>query len=400
VISHSVGWDICGVRPELAARDGTIGACRSGANPLSFFVADMRSTRIETVSPAWAGLQFRFRVMGVFAESIMSVTIPTFADVEAAAARIAPYAVRTPLLENAELNERVGGRVFLKPEILQRTGSFKFRGAVNTVLQIPQDARAGGVVAFSSGNHAQGVAAAAALFGLPATIVMPKDAPAPKIAGTRRLGAAVIFYDRHTDDREAIAAEIVARTGATLIQPFDNAQVVAGQGTVGLEIAADAKVLGLALDAVLAPCGGGGLVTGVALALSGASPGTKVVGVEPERFDGMRLSLAGGQRTSAPAGALSIADALMAPMPGRIPFALAEKLLSAVVPVSDAELERAVSFAAQRLKLIVEPGGAAALAAVLAGKFDIENKAIAVVLTGGNADMATIARCCAALTDP
>jgi threonine dehydratase len=328
------------------------------------------------------------------------MSIPTFADVQAAAARIAPYAVRTPLLENAELNARAGGRIFLKPEMLQRTGSFKFRGAVNTVLQIPQDRRAGGVVAFSSGNHAQGVAAAAKEFGLPATIVMPKDAPAAKIEGTRRLGAEIVFYDRHSDDREAIAREIVARTGATLIQPFDNAQVVAGQGTIGLEIAADAKARGVALDMLLTPCGGGGLTAGVALAMSGASPGTKVIGVEPERFDGMRLSLAAGERTSAPGGALSIADALMAPMPGQIPFAIAKNHVSAAVAVSDAELERAVSFVTQRLKLVVEPGGAAGLAALLSGRFDTKNKAIAVILTGGNSDIATVVRCCAAVTDP
>ncbi|HXC54618.1 MAG TPA: threonine/serine dehydratase [Rhizomicrobium sp.] len=328
------------------------------------------------------------------------MSTPIFADVEAAAARIAPHAVRTPLLENAELNARAGGRVFLKPEMLQRTGSFKFRGAVNTVLQIPPDRRDAGVVAFSSGNHAQGVAAAALAFGLQATIVMPRDAPAAKIAGTRRLGAEVIFYDRRSDDREAIARAIVERTGATLIQPFDNAQVVAGQGTLGLEIAADAKARGVRLDAVLAPCGGGGLVTGVALALSGASPGTSVIGVEPERFDGMRLSLAAGARTQAPGGALSMADALMAPMPGQIPFAIAKNLLSKVLAVTDPELERAVSFAAQRLKLIVEPGGAAALAALLSGRFDAKNKAIALILTGGNCDIAVVAACCAAVTDP
>ncbi|HJW41001.1 MAG TPA: threonine/serine dehydratase [Rhizomicrobium sp.] len=330
----------------------------------------------------------------------MSVVVPTFADVEAAARRIAPYAVRTPLPESAELNARTGGRVFLKLEPLQRTGSFKFRGASNTILQIPPEKRANGVVAFSSGNHAQGVAAAAAQFGLSATIVMPKDAPAAKIEGTRRLGATVVFYDRLTDDREAIAREIVELTGAALIQPFDNAMVVAGQGTIGLEIASDAKAMDVTLDAVIAPCGGGGLLTGIALALSGVSPTTRTLGVEPERFDGMRRSLAEGARTSAPGGELSIADALMAPMPGQIPFALAGSLVAAVETVSDSELERAVSFAFQRLKIVVEPGGAAALAAVLAGKFGIQNKAIAIVLTGGNVDIATVVRCCSVVTDP
>jgi threonine dehydratase len=330
----------------------------------------------------------------------MSNTIPTFADVTAAAERIAPWAVRTPLLESADLNARLGARIFLKPETLQRTGSFKFRGALNTVLQIPLDRRPNGVVAFSSGNHAQGVAAAAGLFEMPATIVMPTDAPQAKIAGTRRLGAEVVFYDRHKDDREAMAREIIARTGATLIQPFDNAMVVAGQGTAGLEIAADAKARGVQLDALFAPCGGGGLVSGIALALSGTSPRTKVVAVEPERFDGMGVSLAAGERRAAAGGALSIADALMAPMPGVIPFAIAKERLAGGIAVNDQELQRAVSYACQRLKLIVEPGGAAALAALLAGKFDIKNKAVAIVLTGANCDIATVAQCCAAVADP
>jgi len=330
----------------------------------------------------------------------MTISVPTYADVEAAATRIAPYATRTHLIESADLNARLGARVFLKPEMFQRTGSFKFRGAVNAVLQIPQSERPNGVIAFSSGNHAQGVAAAARQFGLPATIVMPKDAPAPKIEGTRRLGAGVVFYDRRTDDREAIARGLMAKSGATLIEPFDNAKVVAGQGTAGLEIADDVAALGATLDAVLAPCGGGGLVTGIALAFSGRSPNTQIVGVEPERFDGMRLSLLAGARTQSPGGNLSIADALMAPAPGHIPFAIAKDRLAGALAVSDAELERAVSYAFQRLKLVVEPGSAAGLAALLAGKFEAKGKVLAVVLTGGNCDVATIARCCAAVTDP
>ncbi len=330
----------------------------------------------------------------------MSVTVPTFADIEAAAARIAPYAVRTPLLEYEVLNARLGGRIFLKPEPLQRTGSFKIRGGVNAVAQIPAQKRGAGVVAFSSGNHAQGVAAAAALFGLPATIVMPKDAPATKIEGTRRLGAAIVFYDRHTDDREAIARDIVERTGGTLIPSYDHPHVVAGQGTIGLELAADARARGVTLDAVLVPCGGGGLVSGIALALSVASPSTKVIGVEPERFDGMRRSLAAGARTTAPGGALSIADALMAPAPGHIPLALARQYVSQVRAVSDAALEYAVGYAAQRLKIVVEPGGAAGLAPLLAGDFPAENKTLAVVLSGGNVDLPVVARCSRAVIDP
>jgi threonine dehydratase len=313
----------------------------------------------------------------------------TYDDVLAAAKRIAPYAVRTPLVESPALSARIGGRVFLKLELLQRTGSFKFRGALNRLAMIPPEKRAGGVVAFSSGNHAQGVAAAAGLFGMTALIVMPSDAPRAKIEGTRALGAEIHLYDRQREDREAIAARFCAERGATLVKPFDDPGIIAGQGTVGLEIAEDAKRFGINLEAVLAPCSGGGLVSGIALALQGSGSAARVHSVEPENFDGMRRSLAAGERVAAPGGPLSIADALMAPMPGAHVFALAKGLLAPGLAVSDAELERAVSFAATQLKLLVEPGGAAALAALLAGKTQGEN--IALVLSGGNADFGTIA---------
>jgi len=330
----------------------------------------------------------------------MTITVPEYSDVQAAALRIAPWAVRTPLHESPELSARVGATVLLKLETLQRTGSFKFRGALNAILEIPERVRPNGVVAFSSGNHAQGVAAAAGLFGIPATIVMPSDAPAPKIAGPRRYGAKVVFYDRAKDDRESIARQIVERAGATMIEPFDNAMVVAGQGTTGLEIVSDTGARGLTLDAVLAPCGGGGLTTGVALALSGASPQTRMIAVEPQRFDGMGMSLVAGERKPAQGGPPSIADSLMAPMPGKIPFTLAQKLSVSAVAVSDDELRIAVSYAAQRLKLVVEPGGVAALAALLARRIDLKNKVIAIVLTGANCDVATIADCCRAVANP
>jgi threonine dehydratase len=320
---------------------------------------------------------------------------PEFADIEAAAARIAPYAVETPLLENAALNERLGGRVFLKPESLQRTGSFKFRGAYNRIGLIPEDQRAGGVVAFSSGNHAQGVAAAAALYGMRATIIMPKDAPRAKIEGTKALGAEVIYYDRVMDDREAIATKIVHERGATLVRPFDDAGIVAGQGTIGLEIAKQASARGIKLDAVLVPCSGGGIVSGIALALSGSSPGTRTIAVEPQNFDGMRLSLAAGQRVTAPGGALSMADALMAPTPGVVPFALAKRLMELGLAVSDDDLAAAVAYAAARLKLIIEPGGSAGLAALLSGRYDIHGKTVVAVLTGGNCDFETVTACLA-----
>ena len=317
------------------------------------------------------------------------IEVPGFADVQAAARRIAPYAVRTPLVESPVLSARTGGRVFLKLESLQRTGSFKFRGACNRILMIPEAQRAKGVVAFSSGNHAQGVAAAAELFGIPALIVMPKDAPRAKIEGTRSYGAEVVTYDRVTDDREAIAAKFVNERGATLVKPYDDPGIMAGQGTAGLEIAEDAARFGVTLDAVATPCSGGGLVTGVALALKGAGLTASVHSVEPENFDGMRRSLAAHARTAAPGGKLSIADALMAPMPGHHVFALADGLLAPGIAVSDEELSRAVAFAALKLKLLVEPGGTAPLAALLAGK--LQGKNLALLISGGNADFEAVA---------
>ncbi|HEY0267367.1 MAG TPA: threonine/serine dehydratase [Rhizomicrobium sp.] len=320
---------------------------------------------------------------------------PRFEDVVAAAGRIAPYAVRTPLIEAPALGAVTGGRVFLKLETLQRTGSFKFRGATNRVAMIPEGARGGGVVAFSSGNHAQGVAAAASLFHMPALIVMPADAPAVKIANTRALGAEVVLYDRLKDDREAIAAAICAERGATLVKPFDDAGVIAGQGTIGLEIAEDARRFGIVPDLVLAPCSGGGLVTGTALGLKGSGIAAAVHSVEPENFAGMRLSLAAGTRSAAAGGPLSVADALMAPLPGAIVFEAARHLLAPGLAVTDDALLRAVGFAARTLKLVVEPGGAAGIAALLSGRIDAAGKIVVVVVSGGNADFALIAEAAA-----
>lgn len=311
--------------------------------------------------------------------------IPTLRDVEDAARRIRPYAVRTPLVESPVLNALTGGRVFLKLETLQRTGSFKFRGACNAVAQLSAEKLRGGVVAFSSGNHAQGVAAAAALFGTPALIVMPQDVPPPKLAGTRAHGAEVVFYDRVRDDREAIAARICAERGAILIKPFDQAEVIAGQGTVGLEIAEDAARFGVRLDTVLVPCSGGGLASGTALGLDGSAPTSKTIvrTVEPQNFDGMKRSLEAGCRTAAPGGALSIADALMAPAPGEIVFQIARDRLGPGLSVDDVALAQAVAYAAATLKLVVEPGGAAALAALLGGA--VQGQSVAVILSGANA---------------
>ncbi len=320
--------------------------------------------------------------------------LPTFADIEGAAARIAGLAVRTPLIENARLNEQVGARVFLKPEMLQRTGSFKFRGACNRLSLIPEAVRKRGVVAFSSGNHAQGVAAAALHFGVPATIVMPADAPKAKLEGTLSYGARVVTYDRLREDREAIAGRICAEQGATLVKPFDDPFIVAGQGTVGLEIVQDLAKLGFAPDIVAVPCGGGGLVSGTSLALAHLAPAARTVAVEPMGYDGMARSLAAGVRSAAPGGQPSLADSLMAQQPGVVPFAVAKSHLSGAITVDDCDLERAVGYAFRTLKIVLEPGGSAALAALLAGKLEANGKIVAVVLSGGNCDLDVFTRCC------
>ena len=308
--------------------------------------------------------------------------LPTLVDVEAAAARLRGVAVRTPLLESGTLNERAGGRVLLKAECLQRTGSFKFRGAYNTIGQIEADA----VVAYSSGNHAQGVAAAAKLLGKAATIVMPADAPAIKIENTRAYGAEVRLYDRATESREAIGAEIAARTGAALIRPYDDPRIIAGQGTAGLEFAEQARERGAVPDLALVPCGGGGLIAGCALALKAAFRGIAVHAVEPEGLDDTRRSLEAGERVVNAPGATSICDALLLPTPGELTFALNRQLLAGGLTVSDDEVRSAIAFAFRHLKLVLEPGGAVGLAAVLSGKLSLEGQTAAVVLSGGNVD--------------
>ena len=314
---------------------------------------------------------------------------PSFADVEAAAGRLAGHAVATPLLSSPALDRRVGGRVLLKAETLQRTGSFKFRGAYNRISQIPEDARPAGVVAYSSGNHAQGVAAAAALLGVPATIVMPEDAPAIKLANTRGYGAEVVLYDRFTEVREEICAEIAARRGATIVRPFDDPAIIAGQGTCGLEIARQAAALDAELDAVLICCGGGGLTAGCALALAELSPRTAIYTVEPEAFDDTARSLAAGARVANDPAARSFCDALLAPTPGELTFAINRRLVTGGLSVGDAEVAAAMAYAFRTLKLVVEPGGAVALAALLSGHLDARGKTVALTLSGANVDPQT-----------
>jgi len=314
------------------------------------------------------------------------------ADIDAAAAVLAPFAVRTPLLSSPALDARVGARVFLKPEMLQRTGSFKFRGAFNKLSSIPMDARGGGVVAFSSGNHAQGVAAAAQILNMHATIVMPADAPLSKRERTRAYGADVVLYDRDREDREAIARDIAGQRGATLVRPYDDPLVIAGQGTVGREIAEDLAALGIVPDIVVAPASGGGLVAGVATAIKARYPRAMLMSAEPEGFDDHARSLRAGQREAHGSKGRTICDALMAAIPGEITFAINSRLLAKGVTASDADVATAVGFAFRELKLVVEPGGSVGLAALLAGHIEASGKTVVIVLSGGNVDADLYAR--------
>ncbi|RVU34855.1 threonine/serine dehydratase [Hwanghaeella grinnelliae] len=318
--------------------------------------------------------------------------LPTVDDVKKARQRIQGAAVRTPLLESILLNQRLGGRLLVKPECLQKTGSFKFRGAYNKLSSLTDAEKACGVVAYSSGNHAQGVAAAAQMLGIDATIVMPADAPAIKLANTRAYGANVITYDRFTENREEIGNAVAAEKGAVLVAPYDDPYVMAGQGTIGFEIAEQVAELGASPEAVLVNCGGGGLISGTALALSDAAPGLPVYAVEPALFDDTKRSLESGTREAVPADARSICDALLAPKPGRLTFALNKQLLAGGFGVSDDEVRDAMRVAFTELKLVVEPGGAVSLAAILSGKIDIKGKTLVAVVSGGNVDPAQFAQ--------
>jgi len=311
---------------------------------------------------------------------------PTAADVDAAAKKLAGVAIRTPLVNSPVLDQLLGARVFLKAETLQRTGSFKFRGAYNKISSIPPDRKASGVVAYSSGNHAQGVAHAAALCNMPAVIVMPSDAPQAKRERTAALGAEVVLYDRDTEDRAAIARAIAQKRGAVLVPPFDDPYVIAGQGTAGREICEDLEKLGLKPDVVVVGASGGGLIAGIALAIKARVPGAKFYSAEPEGFDDTLRSFKSGKRETNPRMSGTICDALMTNTPGVITWEINRKLVGEGVYASDAEVGRAVAFAFRELKLVVEPGGAIGLAALLAGKLDIKGKVVVAVLSGGNVD--------------
>lgn len=307
----------------------------------------------------------------------------SLALIKAAAARLEGRARVTPLLNAPLLDRLAGRRVFVKAECLQWTGSFKFRGGWSALSALPEDQRAKGVLAFSSGNHAQGVAYAASLLRAPCVILMPADAPAVKIANTRAYGAEVVLYDRATEDRDAIGAALAAQRGLTLVKPFDDAQVIAGQGTVGLEIAAQAAKAGIATADVVTCCGGGGLTAGVALALEPVA-GLRVRPAEPAGFDDTARSLASGQRERNAATAGSICDAIVTPSPGEITFPILQRLCGPGLVVSDDEALRAMALAFQHLRIVVEPGGAVALAAALF-RADLPDTVICTA-SGGNVD--------------
>jgi threonine dehydratase len=325
--------------------------------------------------------------------------LPTVRDVEDAAGRISDWLISTPVLEHDVLNRRASCRVLVKAESLQHTGTFKIRGALNRLLKLSHDERAAGVVAFSSGNHAQGVAMAAKWLGMPATIVMPEDAPKIKQLNTRMLGAEVVLYDRVKDDREQIAADIAAQRGAAIAPAFDHPDIIEGQGTVGLELSEFALRRRLELESVFVPCGGGGLIAGSGLAIKAAFPDCQLFAVEPEAYDDTKRSLEAGSRQVVSGHPKSSCDALMAPMPGAITFAINREQLSGALTVTDTQAAHAMAFASRYLKVVLEPSGAVALAAVLSGAAE-DYDCVGIVLSGGNVDLDPYIDALRAFPDP
>lgn len=324
----------------------------------------------------------------------------SLADIKAASQRIEDVAVHTPLITSPYLNDLLNADVYFKAENLQHIGAFKFRGAFNRLSQLSKAQKDKGVVAFSSGNHAQGVAYAAKLLGMNATIVMPHDAPEIKKEGTERLGAIIQFYDRHNESREDIAADIAVKTGATLVPAFDDADIIAGQGTCGLEIIEALQFKDSLPDILLSPCGGGGLLSGVATAVNALSPSTRIVGVEPENFDDHLISKQRGALAKIDGTADTLCDSLMATSPGEITWSINSRLVDEFVAVSEDDVKHAVSFAFKYLKLVIEPGGVVALAALLQRRVEVKGKKVATILSGGNIDPAIFAQCLSQFPNP
>ena len=313
-------------------------------------------------------------------------------DIRAAAARLAGRALRTPLLESPLLNDELGGRLLIKPECLQVTGSFKFRGAFNKVSLMADETRRRGVIAYSSGNHAQGVAAAARMLNAPAVIVMPEDAPHVKFAGTRAWGAEIVTYPRHGADREKLAGDIAAARGLSLVPPYDDPDIIAGQGTVGLEIAQQCGELGIAPDAVTICCGGGGLTSGSAMALREAFPDLALHTAEPDGWDDTARSLRAGRRLKVTSTTPSVCDALLARTPGKLTFAINRRLVTSGATVREVDVVKAMAVAHRFFKLVVEPGGAVALASALAGAVPVGGRTVVAVISGGNVDASLYTR--------
>jgi len=316
---------------------------------------------------------------------------PSVDDVYAARERIRSFVIKTPILESPHLNKQLNGRLLVKAEPLQKSGSFKFRGALNTLLQLSNTERDSGVIAYSSGNHAQGVALAAKILGIRATILMPTDAPVIKVENTKSYGAEVVHFDRYTESREEIGERLCQERGSVLVKPYDDARVIAGQGTVGLEINEQLAEIGVTPDLAIVPCGGGGLISGVSLALKSVTSNLSIYSAEPEHYDDTAMSLTAGEIVSVDPNQASICDALLAPQPGNLTFPINRSLLSGGLVVDEDEVRNAVREAFSRLKLVVEPGGAVALAAALSKKIDVAGKTVVVVCSGGNIDQALFA---------
>ena len=323
---------------------------------------------------------------------IDTLNLPAFEDVLAAEARQCGVVRETPVLSHPALDELAGAELLIKAECLQVTGSFKIRGAMNRLAQIPPDGKKAGVVAFSSGNHAQGVARAAKLLGMPALIVMPADAPKVKVDGVIADGGEVYLYDRNGESREEISARLAAERGAVLVPSYDDFDIIAGQGTAGLEFARQAEAMGKQLDHLICCAGGGGLITGVALAFERLSPATKIWTAEPEAHDDWARSLEAGEILANAPGTRSICDAILTPQPGNLTFALGQRLLSGGLRVSDEEVFHAMRMAFRYLRIVGEPGGCAALAAALKRLPNgLKGKRVGVLFTGGNVDPAQYA---------
>ncbi len=310
----------------------------------------------------------------------------SFADVEAAAGRLAGVAHRTPVMTSRTADERTGAKLFFKCENFQRMGAFKFRGAYNALAQFTAEQRRAGVIAFSSGNHAQAIALSARLLGMPATIVMPRDAPQIKVTATGGYGAEVVLYDRYTEDREEIGRRLAAERGMTLIPPFDHPHVMAGQGTAALELIEEAGPL----DVLLVCLGGGGLLSGCAVAARHRLPGCRVIGVEPEAGNDVQQSLRRGELVHIDVPR-TIADGAQTQQAGHLTFPVIQALVADVATVSDAQLVSTMRFFAERMKIVVEPTGCLAAAAALAGALDVRGKRVGVIVSGGNVDLARYA---------